>query len=110
AFRLVNGEGDFLPGIVIDLYRDTAIARFDGGAARTLSDEVAEAVLSVARPLGVERVYERSRGAEGRVLRGGEPPALIEIRESGVRFAVDVLHGQKTGTFLDQRENRRVIH
>src|SRR5262249_23220926 len=40
AFRLVNGEGDFLPGIVVDLYRDTAVARFDGDAARARSDEV----------------------------------------------------------------------
>jgi 23S rRNA (cytosine1962-C5)-methyltransferase len=109
AFRMVHGEGDYLPGIVVDLYRDTAIVRFDGEAARAWAEAVANGVRAAARPLGVERIFERSRGATGRVLRGSEPPAIIEVRESGVRFAVDVLHGQKTGTFLDQRENRRAI-
>lgn len=109
AFRLVNGEGDFMPGIVVDLYRDTAVVRFDGDAARAIAEKVVDAVREVTRPLGVVRVYERSRGAKGNILHGDEPPAVIEVREGGVRFAVDVRHGQKTGTFLDQRENRRAI-
>jgi 23S rRNA (cytosine1962-C5)-methyltransferase len=106
AFRWCNGEGDFLPGIVVDLYERVAVVRFDGDAARTLAREVTAAIVELGRPLGVTHVYERSRGGKGQALSGGEPPNPVEIREHGVRLAVDVLHGQKTGSFLDQRENR----
>src|SRR5207302_3252367 len=58
---------------------------------------------------GVTHVYERSRGGRGEPLHGGAPPSPVEILENGVRFAVDVVQGQKTGFFLDQRENRRAI-
>ncbi len=109
AFRMVNGEGDFMPGVVVDCYRDTAVVRFDGDAARAIADWVIEGVREAGRPIGLIRAYERSRAARGRVLFGDEPPEIIEVRENGVRFAVDVRHGQKTGTFLDQRENRRAI-
>ena len=106
AFRWANGEGDFLPGIVVDLYASVAVVRFDGAAVRVLRDAVAAAVVKLGAPLGVRHVYERSRGHVGSVLAGGPPPSPIEIRELGVRFAVDVIAGQKTGSFLDQRENR----
>lgn len=109
AFRMVNGEGDFLPGVVVDLYADTAVVRFDGAAARSLSPSVVRAVMEAAAPLGVVRAYERSRGGRGAVLAGDEPPDVVEVRESGVRLAVDVKRGQKTGTFLDQRESRLAI-
>ena len=109
AFRLCNGEGDFLPGIVVDRYAQVAVVRVDGAAARSLLPSVTAAVAELGRPLGVVSVYERARGGRGAVLHGPPPPAVVEVRESGVRFAVDVLHGQKTGGFLDQRENRRAI-
>ncbi|MSP61970.1 MAG: class I SAM-dependent rRNA methyltransferase [Myxococcales bacterium] len=109
AFRWVNGEGDFLPGVVVDLYAGVAVLRLDGEAARSLRDHVVAAVVEIGRSLGVSHVHERSRGARGEALHGGMPPSIVEVREAGVRFAVDVLHGQKTGTFLDQRENRRAI-
>lgn len=109
AFRWVNGEGDFLPGVVVDLYREVAVVRFDGEAVRVLRDAVVAAVVELGRPLGVVHLYERSRGGRGQVLYGGAPPSPVEISEHGVRFAVDVLAGQKTGFFLDQRENRRLL-
>ena len=109
AFRLLNGEGDGLPGVVVDVYDDTAILKLDGEAARTLCTWVASSVIDALRSRGVERVYERARGGFGSAIIGGDPPDTIEIKENGVRFAVDVKRGQKTGTFLDQRENRRAI-
>ena len=109
AFRWVNGEGDFMPGVVIDLYAGVAVVRFDGDAARRLRPWVVAAIVEHGRALGVTHVLERERGARGEPLHGGEPPSPVEIREAGVRFAVDVARGQKTGTFLDQRENRRAI-
>ncbi len=106
AFRWCNGEGDFLPGVVVDVYAQVAVVRLDGDAARALLPPVTEAVAALGRPLGVATVYERSRGGQGALLAGPPPPDTVEVREHGVRFAVDVVHGQKTGSFLDQRENR----
>jgi 23S rRNA (cytosine1962-C5)-methyltransferase len=109
AFRWLNGEGDFLPGVVVDLYGPVAVLRLDGDAARAWRDWVVAAVVDDGAALGVTHVYERSRGGKGEPLHGGAPPASVEIREHGVRFAVDVVRGQKTGFFLDQRDNRRAI-
>jgi len=109
AFRWLNGEGDFLPGVVVDVYGPVAVLRLDGDAVRVWRDWVTAAVVAEGRPLGIAHVLERSRGGKSELLHGGAPPSPVEIREHGVRFAVDVLHGQKTGFFLDQRENRRAI-
>jgi 23S rRNA (cytosine1962-C5)-methyltransferase len=109
AFRWLNGEGDFLPGVVVDVYREVAVLRLDGDAARAWRDDVVAAVVELGRPLGISFVYERSRGARGEALHGGAPPVPVENRERGARIAVDVVHGQKTGFFLDQRDNRFAI-
>jgi 23S rRNA (cytosine1962-C5)-methyltransferase len=109
AFRWVNGEGDFLPGVVVDVYATVAVVRFDGDAVRVWRDHVTAAVVAEGRALGITHVLERSRGGRGEPLHGGPPPSPVEIRENDVKFAVDVVHGQKTGFFLDQRENRRAI-
>ena len=109
AFRWLNGEGDFLPGVVVDIYGPVAVLRLDGDAVRVWRDWVVAAVVDEGRALGIAHVLERSRGGRGELLHGGPPPSPVEVRENGVRFAVDVIHGQKTGFFLDQRENRRAI-
>jgi 23S rRNA (cytosine1962-C5)-methyltransferase len=107
AFRWLNGEGDSLPGVVVDLYRDVAVLRLDGDAVRVWRDWVVRALVELRPEL--RHVYERGRGGRGEALHGGAPPAAVEIREHGVRFAVDVVRGQKTGFFLDQRENRLLV-
>jgi 23S rRNA (cytosine1962-C5)-methyltransferase len=104
AFRWCNGEGDLLPGVVVDVYDRVAVLRLDGDAVRVFRDAIAAALVELR---DLTHVYERSRG-HGEALRGGEPP-LVEIREHGVRFSVDIAHGQKTGFFLDQRENRLLL-
>jgi 23S rRNA (cytosine1962-C5)-methyltransferase len=106
AFRLCNGEGDRLPGVVVDLYGSVAVLRLDGEAVAVWRDAITRALVDSP---GITHVYERSRGGQGRALHGGEPPNPVEIREHGVRFSVDVARGQKTGFFLDQRENRRAL-
>jgi len=112
AVRLVNGEGDRLPGLVVDRYGDFAVCQFITAGAEALKRLVVEA-LQAALPL--RGIYERSEGsvrnAEGLprtcgVLAGEEPPPEIVITESGRRYVVDVRGGQKTGFFLDQRPNR----
>lgn len=112
AQRVLNGEGDRLPGVVADRYGDFLVCQFlTAGAARLAPLVVAELVERL-RPRGI---FERSEGAvraeEGLpgargVLAGEAPPERIVIEEDGDRYLVDVLHGQKTGFFLDQRESR----
>ena len=111
AFRWCNGEGDRLPGVVVDLYDRVCVVRFDGAAAHVLVAPVVEAIVALGRAHGIaiDHVYERSRGGVGVALFGGEPRQEVAIREHGVSFYVDVLRGQKTGFFLDQRENRRRV-
>jgi 23S rRNA (cytosine1962-C5)-methyltransferase len=115
ALRVVHGESDAMPGLVIDVYRDTGVVVLDGAAAAAfwlpridaVWDGLAAAGLALAR-LWARPVRASEHGA-GRVLRGDEPPAQILIDEHGARFEVDVRAGQKTGFFLDQRQNRRLV-
>jgi 23S rRNA (cytosine1962-C5)-methyltransferase len=110
AYRLVNGEGDRMPGFVVDCYASVAVLRTDGEAAGSRVDEFARLLQPTLDGLGVPTLVHRT-GAKGdvprlRVLRGPAPPETIAVYENGVPFFVDLAHGQKTGAFLDQRENR----
>lgn len=107
AYRLVHAEGDGLPGLVVDRYGAVAVVEpyeaawepYLPGIASLLADEQ-----------GVSTVLVRPAGGAARpvrVLRGHMPEVPLVIREGRLRFAVDLEAGQKTGFFLDQRENRR---
>jgi 23S rRNA (cytosine1962-C5)-methyltransferase len=112
AYRVVNGEGDRLPGVIVDRYGEFVVCQFLTAGAARLGAAVVEAVVARLAPRGI---YERSEGgvraeeglagARG-VLAGEEPPPRLTIEEDGARFLVDLVHGQKTGFFLDQRESR----
>ena len=115
GYRLVNGEGDFLPGLVVDVYGDYLVCQFLTAGAEQLKPLIIDALVSLLSPLGI---YEKSEGAvrheEGLanavgVLWGQEPPPLVTITEYGCRFIVCLQRGQKTGFFLDQRENRALL-
>jgi 23S rRNA (cytosine1962-C5)-methyltransferase len=114
AVRILHGEGDFVPGIVLDLYAGTAAIRFDGAAAAAMWRPHVATIIDTIRDAGfpVERAWlrgERGRREQGEPLVGDPPPQLVTIREGLARFEVDVVRGQKTGFFLDQRTNRRVV-
>jgi 23S rRNA (cytosine1962-C5)-methyltransferase len=113
AVRLVHGESDGLPGIVADQYADTVVVQLTSAGADRWRGEIADALLETT---GALRIWERSdaevRELEGLapecgVLRGEREPARILVTEHGLRFEVDLERGQKTGFYLDQRENRR---
>lgn len=111
--RLVHGEADACPGLVIDHYGTTAVVVFDGPAqAQFWRARIAAVLRGLERGgITVEHVWlrgERRERSHGEALRG-TPPDEIVIDEDEARFAIDVRHGQKTGFFLDQRENRRTI-
>lgn len=115
AYRLVNGEGDFLPGVVVDVYGRHAVLQCLTAGADRLKPWVVDAVQATLAPAGI---WERSAGAvrheeglaaaEGCVA-GTVPEDAVWIAEGGHRFAVDVRGGQKTGFFLDQRDNRALV-
>ncbi|MBI4488206.1 MAG: class I SAM-dependent rRNA methyltransferase [Deltaproteobacteria bacterium] len=115
AYRLANGEGDFLPGLVVDRYGDFLACQFFTAGMDRLKGTVVDALSSL---FPVRGIYERSEGGvreeEGLspaigVLTGEEPPDLIQIEENQLKFLVDVKKGQKTGFFLDQRDNRLLL-
>lgn len=115
GYRLLNGEGDFLPGIVADVYDRFVVCQYLTAGAERLKPLVVETLAALLTPQGI---YEKSAGAVRReegledatgVLWGAEPPLLLTIHENGCRFLVDIRRGQKTGFFFDQRENRALV-
>jgi len=111
ARRLIFGEGDLLPGIVADRYGDILTLQTLSRGADALKTQIVEILRELVKPAGIlERNDVRARLFEGlnenRSLLWGKVPDEVEIMENGVRFIVDPLNGQKTGFFLDQRENR----
>ncbi|MGH7931631.1 MAG: class I SAM-dependent rRNA methyltransferase [Candidatus Binataceae bacterium] len=112
--RLVNGDGDALSGVVIDRYGDVLVVQLLTAGADRMRDEILAALVKLAHP---RAIVERSQGAvrkqEGLGDRTGlllgEPVPEVIVVENGIRVAVDLEHGQKTGYFLDQRENRALI-
>ncbi len=112
--RLVHGEADGLPGLIVDAYGDTLCAQFLSAGVERWKAQIADALLHAT---GSSRLYERSdasvRALEGLTpqagwLRGGGATE-IGIQEHGWRFNVDVAQGHKTGFYLDQRDNRKLF-
>jgi len=111
GYRLFNGEGDGLPGLVCDVYGDTAVFRLDGEGPEAFWD-AAGIARWIAEELPVRRAYQRWRirgGPEGGPVLGEAPAGPVPFTEHGMRFTADVVRGQKTGFFLDMRENRRRV-
>jgi 23S rRNA (cytosine1962-C5)-methyltransferase len=118
--RLIHGEGDGLPGVVVDLYGKWAVLKLYSAGLVPWRASIVEALRG---EIALDGVYGRdeeqrskdedealeddgSDNAKGQVIWGQEPPDPIVVRENGMGIAVDVRNGQKTGYFLDQRENR----
>ncbi len=111
SFRLFNGEGDGLPGLVCDIYDKTAILITDGSAAEAFwqTDGIAE---WLGEHMDIQAVFNKSRaGSEKQVVQiWGEPVRQpVSFLENGLKFSADLVEGQKSGFFLDQRNNRRQI-
>ena len=115
AVRLVNAEGDGLPGLVADRYVDTVVVRLTTAGMAARRDTVADALrAATGAPVGFERADAPGARREGFAARGGAlwgeaPTRPVEIREGARHYAVDVVHGQKTGFYLDQRDARDLV-
>ncbi|WP_159883819.1 class I SAM-dependent rRNA methyltransferase [Paenibacillus puerhi] len=114
SYRLVYGESDFLPGLIVDKFEDTLVVQILTYGMEAAREELVAALIEVMQPTGI---YERSdvsvRELEGleqrKGLLYGECSSPITIRENGLLLEVDIVEGQKTGYFFDQRENRAAI-
>ncbi|MBP3472264.1 MAG: class I SAM-dependent rRNA methyltransferase [Paraprevotella sp.] len=115
TYRLVHGEGDNLPGLVVDVYGRTAVMQAHSVGMHLCREAVADALLKVTDGT-VENIYYKSEttlpykadlGAENGFLRGGSPENIA--MENGLKFHIDWMKGQKTGFFVDQRDNRSLL-
>jgi 23S rRNA (cytosine1962-C5)-methyltransferase len=112
GMRLVHGESDGLPGLIVDRYGDTLVAQFLSAGAERWKDAIADALL---RATGLAKLYERSdtnaRSLEGLASAAGwlrgEGPTELTIREHTWKLTLDIATGHKTGFYLDQRDSRR---
>ena len=115
AFRLVNAESDYLPGLVVDKYADHLAMQIGTLGMDSRKSEIAALLMELTNCHSIiERSDIAARKQEGLAeasgpLMQGSPPGLIEIHEHGWKFLVDLAHGQKTGFYIDQRENRRRV-
>ena len=112
GLRLIHGEADGLPGLIVDRYDDTLVAQFLSSGTERFKGLIADALLDVT---GLHRLYERSdsgvRGLEGLSsvtgwLRG-EGPTTLTLREHDWQLSLDIAQGHKTGFYLDQRDSRK---
>ena len=115
AYRVVNAESDGLPGVIIDRYGDFFVCQFLTAGADAWKAVIVAELAALAPHAGI---YERSdadvREKEGLplvsgLLSGETPPDVLEIQEGGMRFLVNIQRGQKTGFYLDQRDNRAFL-
>lgn len=116
AYRLVHGEGDGLPGLVVDIYNNTAVLQAHSIGIHLIREMLAELITETVNE--VTKVYYKSEGTmphkakekahDGYIIGNFEPTDNIAT-ENGLRFHADWIEGQKTGFFLDQRENRSLL-
>jgi 23S rRNA (cytosine1962-C5)-methyltransferase len=119
AFRLVNAEGDFLPGLIVDRYAEGVVLQALTAGMQRLKGLLVDCLHTILSPLFIyEKLDTHMAEAEGLDTAAtagtgtclyGTLPSPIEIEETGARFHVDVEGGQKTGFYLDQRRNRRIL-
>lgn len=113
AARLVNSEGDDLSGLIVDRYGDYLAVQVTALAMACRLDTICDALESLVAPKGIllrgaERGLAKLEGLHlaDRVVRGTAPSGPIFVHEHGLQFGIDLAEGQKTGTYLDQRDNR----
>lgn len=115
TYRIINSENDGLPGLIVDCYGEYLVCQFLSSGAEFYKETFINILNDTFKPKGI---YERSdvdvREKEGlkpikELLIGKEPKELVEIIENGLKFLVDIKEGHKTGFYLDQRDNRKLI-
>jgi 23S rRNA (cytosine1962-C5)-methyltransferase len=115
ACRLVYGESDGLPGLIVDQYQEYLVLQITASGVEKWREDLADSLNELT---GIKNIYERSdvevRKLEGLplhtgVMRGSGPPDYVDIMEEGIKYLVDIYRGQKTGFYLDQKSNRKHV-
>lgn len=115
VYRLINSESDLIPGLITDIYGDYAVCQFLSAGAEFWKEKIVEIL---KQRLNLKNIYEKSDTDSRRkekleerigVLSGNEPPDLVEVIENNLKFLVDIKSGHKTGFYIDQRDNRKVL-
>ncbi len=114
AVRLINAEGDGIPGLIVDSYADVLVIQISHPGIEKLKEEIVSLLISLCKP---KAIYEKSTSflrkkggmKEERAHIYGEVCPDVEILENGICYSVDLIEGQKTGFFLDQRESRSLV-
>lgn len=113
SFRLFNGEGDLLPGLVCDIYAEVAVIKLDGESASNFWDPQAIAEWLMVSGLPLKSVYLKRRNNEeekGQLLMdGGIDLTQVRFHENGALFETHLIDAAKTGFFIDQRDNRKLV-
>lgn len=110
AYRLVHAEGDLLPGLIVDRYGDRLVMQLLDQGMNRLEEPITQALIGLLQPRGIVARNDATVRAKENLPREthlafGEIPDGVDFRMNGLNWRADVLHGQKTGLFLDQREN-----
>jgi 23S rRNA (cytosine1962-C5)-methyltransferase len=115
AYRLINAEGDWMPGLIVDRYADYFALSIETAGMDKHREAVVKILAEEMQPMGI---YERSEGRARQleslddhtgIVYGERPPPTVEITEDHLHFKADIISGQKTGFFLDQRMNRKIV-
>lgn len=114
TFRLIHGESDMIPGLIVDCYNDLAVVQFHNNGTYKLRDVIIKSLLSI-KGLNINAIYNKSESTlsnpnylkNGFLYNTSENP--IKVVENGNIFLIDFIDGQKTGFFNDQRENRKLL-
>ncbi len=115
AYRIVHSEGDFLSGLIVDKYADYLSIQFNTAGINNFRKEIIESLIEIFNPKGIyEKVDEKIIKIEGLEENKeqtiyGEVPDEIIITENSLKFIASIKQGQKTGLFLDQRKNRKIV-
>jgi 23S rRNA (cytosine1962-C5)-methyltransferase len=114
AYRLVHGEGDLIPSLIVDRYERCLVVQLMSAGLEQFRPEIVRALVELAEPDGIlarnDVPLRRKEGLDMEVaLLHGSVPEEIEVTEHGVRYLAAPWRGQKTGAFLDQRENRALV-
>jgi 23S rRNA (cytosine1962-C5)-methyltransferase len=111
VFRLMHGEADGLPGLIVDFYNGVAVMEFHSAGMESMADGLATALAEACNG-EVKTIVSKSKSTKengSKLLFGSEPTLPHEIVENGNKFLVNWSEGQKTGFFIDQRENRQMV-
>jgi 23S rRNA (cytosine1962-C5)-methyltransferase len=115
AYRIINAESDGLPGLIVDQYSEFLVCQFLSSGSEFNKNMIVEILNEKFKPKGIfersdveVRIKENLQPEKG-LLKGVIPDDLVEVKENGLRFLVDIKNGHKTGFYLDQRDNRKLV-